>query len=494
MTEFEQDYYAILGVPSDADERTIKRAYRQLARRYHPDTGAGEQSPEQFHEIQAAYECLIDPVRREAHDHWRKQQGLDHPAALKLKITASQSELPCLDEPQVLYLLAEISAADEIEDRRLPLNLCLVLDCSTSMKGARLQQAKIAAHYIVDQMAPDDVLSLVLFSDRAELILPGRRGIDKRAARAAINGIRSGGGTELLQGLSMGLGEVERWHNDGVHSHLILLTDGQTYGDDEACLEAAKVAGERNISLTLMGVGSDWNDMLLDQMARKSRGSSASVYIDSTARIADVFRDQIQSLERILAHELSLSIHHGEGVAIKQIFQVSPEIGWLFVEDDQVTLGSLEKQRPKVVMLELLVSRHPPGRHRLLQIEMEGTVPAIDRQPQRVRQVLEATFIPDMVRREPVPSDIVMALRKLAIFKMQERVIEEIEMGRIGPAVSRLKTLATRLLDIGETELARAALLEAGHLAQTGSLSAEGRKKIRYGTRGLMLPKEVRHD
>jgi Ca-activated chloride channel family protein len=78
---------------------------------------------------------------------------------------------------------------------------------------------------------------------------------------------------------------------------------------------------------------------------------------------------------------------------------------------------------------------------------------------------------------------------------MQERAMEEVQSGEIDAAVSRLKTVATRLLDIGEAELARAALLEAGRLAKTGSLSDEGRKKLRYGTRGLtILPKEVRHD
>jgi hypothetical protein len=71
----------------------------------------------------------------------------------------------------------------------------------------------------------------------------------------------------------------------------------------------------------------------------------------------------------------------------------------------------------------------------------------------------------------------------------------EIEIGQIEPAVARLKTMATRLLDIGEVELARAALLEAGRLSQTGSLSAAGRKKIRYGTRSLtIVPKEVHYD
>jgi hypothetical protein len=53
--------------------------------------------------------------------------------------------------------------------------------------------------------------------------------------------------------------------------------------------------------------------------------------------------------------------------------------------------------------------------------------------------------------------------------------------------------MATRLLNLGETDLARAALLEAGRLARTGDLSAEGRKKIMYGTRSLsILPKEIR--
>jgi len=81
---------------------------------------------------------------------------------------------------------------------------------------------------------------------------------------------------------------------------------------------------------------------------------------------------------------------------------------------------------------------------------------------------------------------------KLTIYKMQARAMAEVETGQIDTAVNRLKTMATRLLNIGETELARAALLEAGHLAQTGSLSGEGRKKLRYGTRGLtIVPKEV---
>ena len=96
---------------------------------------------------------------------------------------------------------------------------------------------------------------------------------------------------------------------------------------------------------------------------------------------------------------------------------------------------------------------------------------------------------------EPPPPNIVSILGKLAIFKMQEKTMKDLEAGELEKASQRLETMATRLLNIGENELAKAALLEAGRLARTGHLSPEGRKRIRYGTRSLsMLPKEVSGD
>jgi Ca-activated chloride channel family protein len=496
--EFEQDYYAILGVPADADERTIKRAYRQLARRYHPDTSTEEHAAERFHGIQQAYELLIDQVQREAYDNWRRQQGLDRSLPLVLRTSVSQEVLPCIAEAQALYVLIELLASEEVESRRLPLNLGLILDRSTSMKGARLQQVKEAARYIVDQMGSQDVLSLVTFSDRAQLMLPGRRGVDRMAARSAISSIRSGGGTEILQGLELGLHEVERWQADAPTeqiNHLILLTDGQTYGDEEECLEVARLAGERQIPITTMGIGSDWNDDLLDQMASLSGAQGSTVYIDSSAKIAKAFHDRIHSLGSVFAHNLILSVHLSEKATFKEAFRVAPQIGKLRFDDSKVSLGSLERKHPQAMIMELLVDGQDPGNQLLLQVDVEGMVPALGRHPVRSRQSVGVTFDADLDRRMPVPPDIVSAMGKLTIFKMQERALSDLELGKIESAVSRLKSMATRLLNLGEVELARAALLEAGRLSETGNLSATGRKQIRYGTRELtILPKEVRYD
>lgn len=66
-----RDYYAVLGVSRDADDKTIKKAYRKLAKKYHPDTSVGnKQAEEKFKEVTEAYEILSDPEKRKLYDRF----------------------------------------------------------------------------------------------------------------------------------------------------------------------------------------------------------------------------------------------------------------------------------------------------------------------------------------------------------------------------------------------------------------------------------------
>jgi curved DNA-binding protein len=76
-----QDYYQILGVPRDAEKSDIKKAYRKLARRYHPDVNSEADAEEKFKEVNEAYEVLKDSDKRQAYDRfgadWKHGQQFD---------------------------------------------------------------------------------------------------------------------------------------------------------------------------------------------------------------------------------------------------------------------------------------------------------------------------------------------------------------------------------------------------------------------------------
>lgn len=69
--EERKDYYKILGIDKNADENTIKKAYRKLAKKYHPDTNAGNaQAAEKFKQITEAYSVLSDPEKKKMYDQF----------------------------------------------------------------------------------------------------------------------------------------------------------------------------------------------------------------------------------------------------------------------------------------------------------------------------------------------------------------------------------------------------------------------------------------
>ncbi|MCB0179054.1 MAG: hypothetical protein KDI62_12550, partial [Anaerolineae bacterium] len=198
----------------------------------------------------------------------------------------------------------------------------------------------------------------------------------------------------------------------------------------------------------------------------------------------------------VVARELTLSINPGEGVSLKELFQITPHIHRLDSRAEKAILGPLGTGHGKTLLMEFRIHAHAtPGEKRLLRITVDSDVPGQNNRRNWEWVDIMGNFVESQQNNVEIPASIITALGKLAIFKMQEKAMDDLEKGHISAATQRLETMATRLLNLGETDLARAALLEAGRLARTGDLSAEGRKKIKYGTRSLsILPKEINRD
>lgn len=228
-------------------------------------------------------------------------------------------------------------------------------------------------------------------------------------------------------------------------------------------------------------------------MATAAGGTS--IYIDSPREMVEAFNAIIHTLSSVVARELTLQVKPALGVKLKEAFQISPYLSPLDIGSAQTLLGPLAAEMGKRLIMEFRIQTQlSQNQDHLMQLTITSDI------PHEQYRNWESVNIPARFSEQPpgntaIPSIIVTALGKLAIFKMQEKAMLELQEGEVTLATRRLETMAKRLLNLGETDLAQSALLEVGRLAHTGSLSAEGRKKIRYGTRSLsILPKEINRD
>jgi Ca-activated chloride channel family protein len=481
-----QNLYTILGIPPEATQDDIREAYRVMARRFHPDANPNEGADVQFRDIAAAYEILGDPGQRFEFDALRrKYQG--EPNYFTLRVTPSKRVLVALDEPQVVYMLVEIVPmiqASERKSQAAPLNLALVLDRSTSMKGVRLDKVKIAAQQIIEQLSPDDILSVVTFSDRADVIIPAAPVRDKNEKQALISMMRADGSTEMFHGLSAGVEQCRRYAGAQRVNHLILLTDGRTYGDEEQSLELAKQAAKQGIAISAMGIGEEWNDVFLDALASQTGGNSA--YINAPSQVLRFLDERVRSLGNAFAERMHLSIAPDADVVLESAFRLQPTPQPIDVHPQPIPIGALEYGRPVSVLLQLQM---PPstktGFRTISRIDVTADVLTANRQGYKVLSDISVEISKNPEPEEP-PLVILDALGKLSLYRMQQKAEVALSEGKVVEATRRLENLATRLLAAGQDGLAQMAMSEARRVSNTNMLSEQGRMTLKFGTRMLL--------
>lgn len=482
-----KDYYSLLGVSRSATTDELRRAFREAALRLHPDRNRDPGDTELFLQVNQAYDVLIDPKQRAAYDRelLKAEQEMAERSSFHAGSLQSRKKILRLEEPQVHYLLLKIRASPELPDVRPAINMSIVLDRSTSMRGQRLDQVRSATLKILDDLMKGDNASVIAFSDRAEVIVSPEQAKDPSTVRARLSLLQAGGGTEIAQGLELGLSELNRnFSREGVN-HLILLTDGRTYGDEETCLELAAQAGKNGITIHGVGIGSDWSDRLLDDLAGGTGGSVT--FLDSTSAVTGMLKSIFDGLGHTVAGRMRIEGSLAQQVDLRSSFRLEPDPMPL---GDQlpISLGNLPKDDHIRVLLELVI--HPLSRKdelTLAHLSINGDV--LGKDVESVPLPLEITIpITEEPDPEPPPEEIVSALSYIGLYQMQEKARHEAELGQSSQAARRLENLATQLLATGERELARAALNEADRLAHSRRLSNQGEKVLKYGTRALLLP------
>ena len=475
------DLYNVLGLSANATPDQIKAAYFAAARRFHPDSNPNPGASDEFKVVADAYAILSDPTQRSAYDAAVLQTGSG--PLLAVHPIFSRQPLPAINEPQVLYALIEIQPSILTELPDPPINLCLVVDRSTSMQGTRLDQVKAAVSQVIDSLRESDTFSVVAFSDHAEVVVSGQRSqADRTHSKAKVSTINAHGGTEILQGLLCGLTELHHNLSPAAVNHLLLLTDGRTYGDEDDCLMLAKLAASDGIAISGLGIGNEWNDRFLDELTGRTGGTAS--YIGNAQEVADFIQDRVRGLGSAYAERLNVQLTLDPQMELASVFKVSPEAGPVPIEQP-LRLGSLPKRQPASILFKFRLPPLSPGQQNIARLSFFADVVSLGRRGERLVVDLSLPVVKNPPTANP-PQSIVDALSKLSHYQMQERAWQQAAAGDLVGAAERLKTLGTRLLAGGQPELARLALTEASRLEKTQVLSEESKKQIKYGTRALL--------
>jgi Ca-activated chloride channel family protein len=410
--------------------------------------------------------------------------------SISVRMTPGRPAAAQSDDQQISYLLIEASPAAIPESEiNLPVNICLILDRSSSMRGERLHQVKEACNHIVGKLTRQDYFSVVAFNDRAEVVVPSQRPNDRDAIKRAIGMIEARGGTEMATGMQMGFQEVARPMLSRGVSRLVLLTDGRTYGDESRCVEIARRAQAKGIGITALGVGDEWNEDLMETIAASE--NSRTEYITNAQQIMAVFSEELSRLQNVVAQKVELRFHMHPEAEVRSLYRVRPFIAPLTAQPHSETLwrlplGEWVGRDDQIFLLEMVMPPLPPGPQTVMRLEMSYEVPSVSSQPMLSQVDIQLPVKPAEQIRPDVDGVVKHWLERTVAYPLQASAWEQVEQGNIEEATKKLRMAGTRLLESGQTALAETVQEEATRLLRSGTASDEGRKRIKYGTRGLV--------
>lgn len=387
-------------------------------------------------------------------------------------------------------LAVSISAIASASGRSAPLNLCLILDHSGSMKGRPIETVKHAALQIIDSLSPGDRLSLVAFDHEAKVIVPSQGVENSAAIKFQVNKLQASGGTAIDEGMKLGIEELAKGKSEAI-SQAFLLTDGENeHGDNDRCLKLAELAAISNITLNTLGFGDFWNQDILEKIADLGGGTLS--YIQKPEDAVSEFSRLFQRVQSIGLTNAYLMMEFPSNVRLaelKPVAQVMPDTIELPVmqegNDYIVRLGDLMLDSPRVVLANLYMGQFPEGQHTVARLRVRYDNPAMNQDDVFSETIpVEANVL---TQYQPAPNDQVQQ-HVLALAKYRQTQIAETKLnaGDRQGAATMLQSAAKTALQMGDQGAATVLQASATQLQSGGDLSEADRKKTRMVSKTVL--------
>jgi Ca-activated chloride channel family protein len=316
-----------------------------------------------------------------------------------------------------VVLLHVACRGEEVFRRRhVPLNLAVVIDRSGSMGSeGKIENARMAVQTLIDQLAPDDLLSIVIYDDVVEVLRPAMRVGDKGDLCGLLEEITPRGWTNLGAGMLEGIRQVECHRSCGYLNRVILLSDGlanRGITDGEQLARLARRARMHSVSLSMIGVGLSYNENLMVALA--GNGGGTYYYLECARDLASIFRREFDRISSVVAQNAMLELVALPGVHLKEVIG-----GEVLREGERITvaLGDIGAGECREVICELDLSPGSGSRKIIeyaLRYSSEGREMRIAEQSVSIRYTAEEASI-DQHRNWDVQAkaDVALSTRKV---------------------------------------------------------------------------------
>lgn len=306
------------------------------------------------------------------------------PAKINIERMMHRNSIAVLGETAATYCLVKLIPSGDGGGRALGLNLALVIDVSGSMYEEdgtginRLKRVQDAARAAIDKLNPADTLAIVAFAYNASLLLPPTSVAEKDKILDVIQKIDmydvDPGGTAMDQGIQLALEAVEKNQGPGKLAQVVVLTDGETSGE-QVCRQLAKTAADKKIHLSVMGVGTEWNANLIKDLAKLSNGKWYYIDVNDAKSTEEVFNQEFESLASAGFLNVEIKVKPVKDVVVKRIRQVVPEIKSLEMKEPEprnyvAGVGTLERDKTSRYIVDLSLPKRPDGKYVIAQLEV----------------------------------------------------------------------------------------------------------------------------
>ena len=374
-----------------------------------------------------------------------------------------------------------------VQENHLPLNLCLILDYSGSMKGNPLEKVKQAAIDIITKLNREDRVSIIGFNHQAKVIISNQGLEDISVVKQAIENLQADGGTAIDEGLKLGIQEIANGKNNRI-SQIFLLTDGENeHGDNERCLKLTQLASTYSITINTLGFGNHWNPDVLEKIADRSSGTLC--HIEQPEQAITEFQrlfNRVQSVNLTNAHlllELNPEVRLAE---MKPIAQVSPETIELSREESQgiysVRLGDLMRDVPRVILVNLYLHSLPLGEVTVAQVQVSYDDPIAGVEGLLCEKIPVTAIVQEQY--QPAPEVTVeQSILALAKYRQTQLAEKKLQDGDRAGAATLLQTAAKTAIQLGDKGSATVLQNSATRLQAGAELSDSEKKKTRMAAK-----------